>query len=192
MTLRLTSNRGVGKAESIAKSMFTSEPLCDIITKRGCQAKDPASCTHPNCPDGGGGVFDAEAERKKILSGEYPSRVIVGRQNKHVPGTREFEQNREKMNRLHKARYPGTKERNEPAILTASAQKLVERYKGTGKIYADSGSLFPREYVLADFIVGKTWVVSRQKYVDTNAFIILYSSTGTHVIPDNEFRLKQR
>jgi len=35
------------------------------------------------------------AERRKILDGTYPVRVVQGRQNKHIEGTREFEQNKE-------------------------------------------------------------------------------------------------
>ncbi|MCL2773870.1 MAG: hypothetical protein FWD71_11020 [Oscillospiraceae bacterium] len=38
---------------------------------------------------------DIADERRKIIDGTYPSRVIMGRQNKHIERTREFEQNRE-------------------------------------------------------------------------------------------------
>jgi len=124
---------------------------------------------------------DVADERRKILDGTYPSRIIVGRQNKHIEGTREFEQKREQMQRLS----PGS----EPAILTAEAQPLVDKYKGTGTVYLTSNSPnYPREDIIADTIVGKTWVQSLNEYVNTHMFTISYSKTGVHIIPVNERR----
>ena len=40
--------------------------------------------------------------------------------------------------------------------------------------------------------IGKTWVKSLQKYVDTNAFVIVYSATGVHVFPENTYKFGQR
>lgn len=45
---------------------------------------------------------------------------------------------------------------------------------------------YPREDITADRIIGKTWVKSLQKYIDTSAFTICYSKTGVHIIPVNE------
>jgi len=124
-------------------------------------------------------LFDAEAERRKILDGTYPLRIIQGRQNKHIEGTREFEQNCEKMNRLS----PGSR----PATLTADAAELVNKYKGTGLIKPSKGSPYPREVINTNTIIGKTWVKSLQKYIDTRQIKIIYSSTGVHVIPVSEY-----
>jgi hypothetical protein len=124
-------------------------------------------------------MFDTEIERQKILNGIYPSRVIAGRQNKHIEGTTEFEQKREQMQRLS----PGS----EPAILHVDAQTLVDKYKGTGTIKT-KGSEYPREIIDTDKIVGKTWVQSLSKYVDTKRIEIFYSSTGVHVVPVNNYR----
>ena len=122
---------------------------------------------------------DVADERRKILDGTYSSRVIQGRQNKHIPGTTEFEQKREQMQKAS----PGS----EPAILESDAQTLVDKYKGKGSVYFHPSSLdYPREDILADNIIGKTWVKSLQKYVDTQAFTIYYSKTGVHIIPINE------
>ena len=118
-------------------------------------------CKYENCGSKGeenrrvDAPFNENEERQKILNGEYPSRIVQGRQNKHIPGTKEFEQKREKMNRIS--------EGSEPAILEADAQMLVDKYKGTGILSKDFGSLYPREVVTVDFIVGKTWVKSMQK-----------------------------
>jgi len=131
------------------------------------------------------GTFNAEAERRKILDGVYPSRIVRGRQNKHIEGTREFGQNCAKLNRLS----PGSR----PAILTADAQMLVDKYKGTGLIIEGSGgSAFPREEINAERIIGKTWVKSLQKYVDTRRFKIIYSSKGVHIVPVSEYKKEKR
>jgi hypothetical protein len=124
-------------------------------------------------------AFDIEAERKKILDGTYPARIIQGRQNKHIEGAREFEQNCEKMNRLS----PGSR----PSIITADAKMLVEKYKGTGEIRIE-GLDYPQETVTTNDIIGKSWVKTMQKYVDTKSFKIVYSSTGVHVIPVSDYK----
>jgi hypothetical protein len=122
---------------------------------------------------------DVENERKKIINGVYSLRIIQGRQNKHIIGTREFEQNSEKMNRLS----PGSK----PSIITADAKMLVEKYKGSGKIRID-GLEYPQETITTDEIIGKSWVISKQKYADTKSFRIIYSSVGVHVIPVSDYK----
>ena len=138
-----------------------------------------------SAPDSGiinpdGESVNISNERQKILNGTYPSRIIEGRQRKHIEGTREFEQNRAKMQRLS----PGS----EPAILTADAQTLVNRYKGSGLVEIKRGSQYPREIIDTTDIIGKTWVQSLSKYADTKRIEIFYSSTGTHVVPVSDYR----
>ena len=128
---------------------------------------------------GGGKMIDIAEERKKIMDGTYPSRIIAGRQNKHIEGTREFEQKRKQSQKLS----PGS----EPAILNVDAQALVDKYKGTGLIKM-RGSVYPRETIDTDRVVGKTWVQSLGKYADTKRIEIFYSSTGTHVVPVSDFK----
>ena len=120
-----------------------------------------------------------QEERQKIIDGTYPSRIIQGRQNKHIPGTQEFEQKRKQMQRIS----PGS----EPAILEAEAQALVDKYKGTGQVNKQRNSLYPTEIIDTDNIVGKTWVKSLQRYVNTRRIKIFYSSTGVHIVPVNNY-----
>ena len=124
---------------------------------------------------GGEYMINIADEKRKILDGTYCSKIIVGRQNKHIEGTREFAQNRDKMKRLS----PGS----EPSILDADAHELIEKYKGTGMIDVPKGSEYPRETVDTDRIVGKTWVQSMRKYADTKRIKIFYSSAGVHIVP---------
>ena len=123
-------------------------------------------------------MADISDERRKILDGTYPSRIIQGRQNKHIPGTAEFDQKREQMAKDS----PGSK----PSILEADAQTLVDKYKGRGTIKT-KGSIYPRETIDTENIIGKTWVQSLNKYVPTKRIEIFYSSTGTHVVPVSDY-----
>jgi len=123
--------------------------------------------------------FDIEDERRKIKDGTYPLRIIQGRQNKHIEGTVEFEQKAKSMN----AHSPGSK----PAILTVDAKMLIDKYSGTGLINVPYGSDYPVEIVDADCVIGKSWVKHKQKYVDTRRMKIIYSSTGVHIVPKNDF-----
>jgi hypothetical protein len=124
-------------------------------------------------------AFDEVAERKKILDGIYPSKIVKGRQNKHIPGTKEFVQKREKM----QSESSGS----EPSILTADAQAIVDKYKGTGKVYPNRGSSFPREEIDLQEIIGQTWVISEKKYVDTHRVMVLYSTKGVHIVPVSDW-----
>ena len=152
---------------------------------------------HPRAENGqfgeGGGsgsseeksAFNPEEDRKKILNGTYPSLVLKGKQRGHTEGTQEFRQKKEKMN--NDPMHP-----SEPAIVNPdiNVQQLVDTYKGTGKIKRVGKAEYPREDILGDKTIGKTWYKGKEKYVDTRAFQIIYSSKGVHVVPLNERRFK--
>jgi hypothetical protein len=57
----------------------------------------------------------------------YSSRIIRGRQRKHMEGTIEFLQHRKKMQNDS----PGS----EPSILISDAQMLIDKYMGKGTHY---------------------------------------------------------
>ena len=125
--------------------------------------------------------IDTESKaRDNILNSTYPSKIIQGRQNKHIVGTKEFVQKQEQLRRTNFG--------SEPSIINPNidAQLLVDKYRGTGHIDFANDSRYPIETITADSIIGKTWVISLQKYVDTRVFKIFYSSTGTHIVPVNE------
>ena len=128
-------------------------------------------------------MFDKfiQDERRKILDGTYPSRVIDGRQRKHIDGTVEFEQKRASMKRFDPIA--------EPSKLKSGldVQRLVDKYKGSGFVYSVSNSEYPREDIIADEVIGETWVSNLGEYVETTVFTISYSKTGVHIFPVNEF-----
>ena len=119
-------------------------------------------------------------ERRKISDGTYPLRIVPGRQRKHIPGTKEFEDKQDVMQR----KSPGSK----PAVLETDANAFVKKYKGTGEIRMTNGSDYPREIIDADFVVGKTWVQTKQKYVNTKRIMILYSGDGVHIVPVSDYK----
>jgi len=114
------------------------------------------------------------------LSDEYSKRIVAGRQRKHILGTKEFEQHRKAM----QAKNPGS----EPSILTADAEELVEKYAGKGIILMVGSSPYPQEIIDTDRIVGKTWVKTLNKYVDTKRIRIVYSSIGVHIVPISDYQ----
>jgi len=118
-------------------------------------------------------------ERDKILDGTYSDKIIAGRQRKHIQGTKEFEQKKQSMQK--------TSPHSEPSILTVDAEELVKKYKGTGTIRIVGSSPYPQETIDTGMVVGRTWVKSLNKYVDTKRIRIIYSSIGVHVIPINDF-----
>ncbi|MCL2633999.1 MAG: polymorphic toxin type 50 domain-containing protein [Oscillospiraceae bacterium] len=122
--------------------------------------------------------FNEKAERQKILDGTYPNRIIQGRQRKHIEGTKEFEQNCEKMRKLG----------SNPSKLYANADMLVKKYKGTGALFPGrGGSLFPEEIIETNSVIGETWVRSLKKHVPTKRIKIVYSSEGVHIIPISDY-----
>jgi hypothetical protein len=118
-------------------------------------------------------------ERRKIMDGTYSTKIVLGRQRKHILGTVEFQQNKDKMQKLS----PGS----EPSILNADAASLVNKYKGTGILEMTKGSQYPVELIDMPYIIGKTWVQRMQKYVETKRFRIVYSSDGVHIIPVSDY-----
>jgi len=124
-------------------------------------------------------MIDINEERKKIIDGTYSAKIVSGRQNKHIEGTKEFKQNRDKMQKLS----PGS----EPSILYANAHELIEKYKGTGIIDMPKGSEYPRESVDINIVIGKTWVQSLKKYAETKRIKIFYSSAGAHIVPVSDY-----
>ena len=120
-------------------------------------------------------------EKTKILDGTYSSRIDTRKQAKHIYGSKAFQQET-KTALLAKAK--GGKYYM-PSYFNAdeNLQQLVNTYKGTGHIYNIGGSLYPREDIKIDKIIGRAWDRKQDCYVDTNVFTIIYSKRGTHIFP---------
>ena len=118
--------------------------------------------------------------RKRIQSGEFPLNIHMGRQNKHIEGTKEYVQYVERMRRDGK--YG-------PSRITIShddAHALVDTYKGTGILQRDRHGRW-RSSELITVHLDKIGVAVNDRTGaegDTSVFCIHYSKDGVHISPD--------
>ncbi|MDO6355121.1 polymorphic toxin type 50 domain-containing protein [Caloramator sp. CAR-1] len=115
----------------------------------------------------------AELIREEIKSGKYKLTINKSKQNRHIKGTKEFEEYEKKLQRT------GQKQ----SILFIDAQEFVNKYHGTGRIIIQSLSQPPKEVVAVDFVVGMYYNKDKGEYIETKKAMIVYSKTGTHVYP---------
>jgi len=122
-----------------------------------------------------------KSEQEKILDGTYPSRLKPKEQAKHIYGSTAF-QREVAINLLKKANGD---DYFMPSYFNVdeNLQDLVDTYKGTGVIKTGIGSIYPREEIKMNRIIGKAWDSDNEKYVDTDTFTIIYSSRGVHIFP---------
>ncbi len=118
--------------------------------------------------------------RRKIKAGEFPLDIHIGRQNKHIPDTREYIQYADQMR--EKSKYG-------PSRITISVddvKKLIETYKGTGILPRDKHGQW-RSAELITVYPEKIGVAVNDRTgveADTSVFCIHYSKDGTHISPD--------
>jgi hypothetical protein len=118
--------------------------------------------------------------RKQIQSGEFPLIVHMGRQNKHVAGTKDYAQYSAQIRKG--GRYG-------PSRITVSGDEvrdLVDAYKGTGIIQRDRHGRW-RNSELITAHPNKIGVAVNDltgAEADTPVFRIHYSKDGVHVSPD--------
>lgn len=118
--------------------------------------------------------------RRRIQGGEFPLTIHRGRQNKHIPGTREYEQ---KVRELSgKGQYgPSRISVDDDAII-----ELVQRYRGTGILLkSDKGEWRGIERITThQDAVGVVVNNLTGDEADTTTFTIRYSKKGFHIVPD--------
>lgn len=104
-------------------------------------------------------------------------------QNRHIEGKKEFEAYKKRLE-IERSGY-------KPSILSTDAEKLVKSYAGTGQREFLRKSEFPIETIKANEIIGKYWNRQKGEYVETDTFVIVYSSGGVHVYPVWQGNLKE-
>ncbi|GIP14386.1 hypothetical protein J40TS1_00280 [Paenibacillus montaniterrae] len=117
--------------------------------------------------------------QKLIRSTEQPKGILRGQQNKHIPGTHEYNQYVEKLK--IKGQYG-------PSRLTISQEEvteLVKQYAGTGSVKLNKkGEWDRKETILVnDRIIGKAVNNLTGTEADTSVFIIHYAKDGVHIVP---------
>lgn len=117
------------------------------------------------------GIQQKRTIKERLDAGELSSTIHVGRQNKHIEGTKEY--------------WDKYKDGSNPqSVLTIDkekAQELVNKYKGKGEPWKVNENGVWTEFVSTDNIIGKYY--SNGKYYDTNRFAIHYSKKGAHIFP---------
>lgn len=117
--------------------------------------------------------------RRKIQSNSTPKNVNIGRQNKHIKGTHEYNQH---SNNLKAKNQYG------PAYVTvdsAEINNLVNKYAGTGILKRDNSGKWRNTEIITVHPdnVGKSINNLTGAEADTSVFMIKYSSKGTHIVP---------
>lgn len=118
--------------------------------------------------------------RRRIQGGEFPLTIHQGRQNNHVPGTREYKQYVEHLQR---------EGRHGPSKISISGpeiEHLIETYKGTGNLARDKRGRWRNEELITVH-PGKIGIAVNDrtgKEADTTVFRIHYSKDGVHISPD--------
>ena len=108
---------------------------------------------------------------ERLSNGEISSKIHIGRQKKHIEGTKEY--------------FDKYKDGSNPqSILTVSinkAQELIDKYAGSGKEGKKDRNGVWTEFITADEFVGK--YSKNGKYYDTKRFSVHYSKKGAHIVP---------
>ncbi|MCR5485703.1 MAG: hypothetical protein K6F09_08915, partial [Clostridiales bacterium] len=109
-------------------------------------------------------------KHRHYLSDKVNKSVHWGRQDKHIPGTNNYKEER--------------------SYLTVSKEEipdLIEQYAGTGRIIRrPDGSFNNMEICRADHVIGKNVNPNTGEETDTVRFSIRYSKEGVHISPAKE------
>ena len=121
-------------------------------------------------------VYKNNSIKERIEKGELSKKISIGKQKKHIEGTKEFEDY--KKSRIEK----GKTVQSVLKINEKEAQQLIEEIAGKGEPKITNGKeLIKVEYFDADFIVGKYY--KDNKYYDTKRFAVHYGKNGAHIVP---------
>lgn len=108
--------------------------------------------------------------REKIRSDAIIKKIKDGSQGKHIIGHNNY-----------------IKGRSYLTVDMEEAQKLVDKYAGTGKIQRDGKNRWSnKEIVIADKVIGVSIEPATGKESPTKRFTIHYSKNGTHIVPSEE------
>lgn len=128
--------------------------------RRAVQAKKRLTAAKENA------ILDA---KKRIGTDEFPLRVNIGNQNKHIATSHSY------IESDHKSVLFGDSQ---------TALALFERYHGTGEFRLSKKlEWVKKEFVTADEDIGVTYDPDSGKYVSTNRFAIHFGNKGWHIVP---------
>ncbi|RRD99370.1 transposase, partial [Bacillus licheniformis] len=97
----------------------------------------------------------------------FPAKVKPGAQEKHIPGTPNY--NQEVANGKNKSIFNGDNKK---------AQELLDKFAGKGKKLGKN-----KERVDFGQVIGKYYDMDTGKYVETTNGMIHYGKDGAHIVP---------
>lgn len=120
--------------------------------------------------------ISASTITQKVRDGEYSLKLSVQQFDKHVEGTREYQQYME--SRINK----GLNAQSKLNISRDEASKIIEKYSGTGiiKVRRD-GTPLNIEQITVDRVIGS--YMQHGEWVETKKAAIHYSRKGAHIVP---------
>lgn len=105
--------------------------------------------------------------RDAVTSGKVSTNVNVNKQNRHIPGSDGFIEGRSYLQ-----------------VSVEEVQKIVDELKGTGEPIFDSyGDWTNKERVVYSDYIGTYVDVVTGEEIKTKSFTIIYSNTGSHIVP---------
>ena len=106
---------------------------------------------------------DISKVSKKVANfSDFPKQIHAGKQGKHIVGHNNYQKGKSIIN-----------------ISNEKAQKLINKYSGTGRKIGSN-----REIVDFKKVIGKYVDPITEKSYDTTIGTIHYSKTGTHIVPE--------
>jgi len=112
---------------------------------------------------------------QRIPEGDYNLLIRRQVQNRHIEGTREYQD--------YVARKAGTPFKPSKMPQGTNAQLLVNEFHGKGIYTPNTADNSTRETVDTGRIIGQYWNHRLQKFIDTSWIMIVYAKSGTHVYP---------
>ena len=105
--------------------------------------------------------------RDAVTSGRVSTKVNVNKQNRHIPGSKGFIDGRSRLD-----------------VDIEEVQKLVNELAGTGDpIFDNNGDWTGKERVTCPRYIGTHVNASTGEEVKTKNLTIIYSNTGSHIVP---------
>lgn len=112
-----------------------------------------------------------DAKLSYKIKNEYNLNININKFNKHIVGTKEYQQ--------YLAKNPA------PSVLYINvdeAQNMINKYAGNGKLIRKNGKFDNKEYIIANKEIGHVIDINNNQVI-TNKAYIHYSKTGTHLVP---------
>ena len=116
-----------------------------------------------------------ENATEKLPDGEYNLTIRRQVQNRHIEGTKEYQQY---VERLSATGFKPSK-----IFVDVNVNEVITKFHGKGIYDPNPKDNSPREIVDTGQIIGQYWNIEEKGYIDTSFVEIVYSKKGIHIYP---------